>query len=153
MNNQKLSLSEKLKIFLNEYYFGYGIFYSILRIISGPVILIMGLNLYFNGSTKLGISYSGIFVIFGIYYILRPLIILLTKKSWIKNFDFDYSINPEKIVITSGKSKSEVDYSEINKVIKRKTYYVLRTNAKQGIYLPIKNLESDEIEILNELKK
>ncbi len=152
MNNQKLLLSEKIKIFLNEYYFGYGIFYCILRIISGPLILIIGLNLYFNGNTKLGVSYSGVFVVFGIYYMLRPLIILLTKKSWVKNFDFDYSINSEKIVLQSGKSKSELNYSEVDKVLKRKTYFVIRTKSKQGIYLPIKNLESAEVEILNGMK-
>ena len=140
-------------MFLNEYYFGYGIFFSILRIVAGPLILIMGLNLYFNGNTKLGIGYSGFMIFFGIYYILKPLIIILTQKSWFQNFDLDYTINPDKIIIESNKSKSELDYSDLKTVLKRKTYYALKTKSKQGIYLPIKLLESNEIDILNKLKK
>ena len=153
MKKQNLSQFEKIKIFLNEYYFGYGILFSILRIIGGPLILIMGLNQYFNGNTKAGIGYSGFMIFFGIYYLLKPLIIIFTQKAWFKNFDLDYEIKPEKIIIHSGKSKSELDYSELKTVLKRKTYFVLKTNSKQGVYLPIKLLEPTEISILNKLKK
>jgi hypothetical protein len=158
MNNNTLQKSnisqlEKIKIFLNEYYFGYGIFFSILRIIGGPLILTMGLNQYFNGNTKFGIGYSGFMIFFGIYYLLKPLIIVLTQKSWFQNFDLEYKIQPEKIIIQSEKSKSELDYSELKTVLKRKTYYALKTNSKQGIYLPTKLLEPTEIEILNKLIK
>ena len=153
MIKQNLSHFEKIKIFLNEYYFGYGIFFSILRIIAGPLILIMGLNLYFNGNSKPGIGYSGFMIFFGIYYLLKPLIIILTQKAWFKNFDLDYKIEPEKIIIQSDKSKSELDYSDLKTVQKRKTYFALKTKSKQGIYLPIKLLEQNEIDILNKLKK
>lgn len=158
MNNNTLKKSnisqlEKIKIFLNEYYFGYGFLFSILRIIGGPLILIMGLNLYFNGNTKSGIGYSGFMIFFGIYYLLKPLIIVLTQKAWFKNFDLHYEIEPEKIILKSEKSKSELDYSELKTIHKRKTYFTLKTESKQAIYLPIKLLESDEIEILNKLIK
>src|SRR5690606_24220530 len=141
------------KIFLNEYYFGYGILFSILRIVGGPMILIYGLSLYFNGNEKPEISYSGFMIIFGIYYLLKPLIIVLTQKSWFENFNLNYKINSDKIVIESDKSKSELDYSELKSIRKRKTYYALKTKSKQGIYLPIKFLESNENDILNKLNK
>lgn len=153
VNKQSLTKLEKIKIFLNEYYFGYGIFFSILRIIGGPLILIIGLNLYFNGNEKTEIGYSGFMIIFGVYYLLKPVIIILTQKSWFKNFDLNYKIEPEKIIVQSDKSKSELDYSELKTVLKRKTYFALKTKSKQGIYLPITNLEPTEIDILNKLKK
>jgi len=150
---QKIALSkfEKIKIFLNEYYFGYGFFYSILRIVSGPLIIFLGLNQYTDKSTESGDNYALLFIIFGIYFILRPLISVLSKSSWLKNFDLDYTIEPEKIIIKSGKSKSELDYSDIAKVLERKSYFTLKTTSKQGIYLPIKNLEPSEIKILKGL--
>lgn len=153
MQKQKLSQFEKIKIFLNEYFFGYGILFSTLRIVGGPLILIMGLNQYFNGNTKSEIGYSGFMIFFGIYYMLKPLIIVLTQKAWFKNFDLDYEIEPEKIVIKSDKSKSELDYSDLKTVLKRKTYFAMKTKSKQGIYLPIKFLEPNEIDILNNLIK
>lgn len=153
MKNQNLSQFEKIKIFLNEYFFGYGVFFSIVRIVGGPLILAMGLNQYLNGNTKAGIGYSGFMIFFGIYYTLKPLIIVLTQKSWFKNFDLDYEIEPEKIIIKSDKSKSELDYSDVKTVLKRKSYFAIKTKSKQGIYLPIKLLEPNEIEILDKLKK
>ena len=153
MNKEKLAQFDRIKIFLNEYYFGYGVFFSIIRVVAGPLILAMGLNLYFNGHTKPGIGYSGFMIFFGVYYLLKPLIIVLTQKSWFENFDLNYTINPDKIIIESDKSKSELDYSDLKTVLKRKTYYALKTKSKQGIYLPIKYLESNEIDILNKLKK
>lgn len=153
MNKEKISQSDRIKIFLNEYYFGYGIYFSILRIIGGPIIFIMGLNLYFNGNTKFGISYSGFTIFFGIYYLLKPLIIIWTQKAWFKNFDLDYEIENEKIIIYSGKSKSELDYADLKTFKKRKTYFALKTKSKQGFYLPIKLLEPSELAILNKLQK
>nr|WP_242528059.1 YcxB family protein [Muricauda sp. CAU 1633] len=91
-------------------------------------------------------------VLFGFYYLLKPLVIILTQKSWYKNFDLDYKIEPDKIIVQSGKSKSELDYSDLKKVLKRKTYFALKTKSDQGIYLPIKLLSPNETEILNKLK-
>lgn len=153
MNKQKITQFERIKIFLNEYYFGYGIYFTLLRIIGGPIILIMGLNIYINGNTKFGIGYSGFMIMFGIYYLVKPFLIILTQRAWFKNFDLDYEIEPDKIIIQSDKSKSELDYSELKTVKQRKTYYVLKTDSNQGIYLPVKFLESNEINILNQLKK
>ena len=153
MKKQNLSHFEKVKIFLNEYFFGYGLFSSIMRTIGGPLILIMGFNMYFDGNTKEEIGYAGFMIIFGIYYMLKPIIIILTQKAWFKNFELDYEIQPEKIIIKSGKSSSELNYSELKTILKRKTYFTLKTNSKQGIYLPIKLLEPNEIDILNKLKK
>ncbi|WP_166965143.1 YcxB family protein [Yeosuana marina] len=80
------------------------------------------------------------------------MIIILTQKAWFKNFDLHYEIQPERIIIKSDKSKSELDYSDLKSVQKRKTYFALKTDSKQGIYLPIKLLEPTEIDILNKLK-
>ncbi|WP_373060307.1 hypothetical protein [Zunongwangia sp. H14] len=153
MKTQHLSQFDRIKIFLNEYFFGYGVFFTIVRLIGGPLILIMGLNLYFTGDTKLGVGYAGFMIAFGIYYILKPLIIILTKKSWFQNFDLSYKIEPDKIVVQSEKSKSDLDYSDLVSILKRKTYYALRTKSKQGIYLPIKYLEPAELSILDGQKK
>lgn len=153
MKQQQLSQSEKIKIFLNEYYFGYGPFYSFMRIIGGPVILGTGLHLYQNAPAKFGVGYGGFMIAFGGYYLLNPLIIMLTQKAWFKNFDLTYLIEDEKITVMSGKSRSELDYSEFVTVLKRKTYFTLKTKSKQALYLPLTLLESNEIAILENLSR
>lgn len=153
MKTRQLSKSEKIKIFLNEYYFGYTVFFSILRLIGGPLILAMGLNLYLTGVSKPGVDYAVFMVAFGIYYSLKPLIIIVTRKAWLKNRDLSYRIEPDKIVVQSDRSKSDLDHSELVSVLRRKTYYALKTKSKQIIYLPIKLLEPAEMTILDGLKK
>jgi len=148
MKKGDLTKKDKILIFLNEYYFGYGILFSLLRVLAGPFILYIGINQYINGNYK-----ALLMIAFGIYYLFQPLILILKQKSWFENFELDYEINPEKMIIKSNKSKSELDYSEFITVRERKKYFVLRTKSKQGIYLPTKLLESNEIDILNTLKK
>lgn len=153
MKQQQLSQSEKIKIFLNEYYFGYGHFYSFMRIIGGPVILGAGLHLCLNAPAAFGVGYGGFMIVFGGYYLLNPLIIMLTQKAWFKNFDLTYLIEDEKITVLSGKSRSELDYSEFVTVLKRKTYFKLKTKSKQALYLPLALLESNEIAVLENLRR
>ncbi|MBD0779978.1 YcxB family protein [Maribacter sp. ANRC-HE7] len=153
MSNLKISQAEKIKIFLNEYYFGNKSYNSILRIVAGPVILILGFLMYMHGNSKLGIGYSGFIIFYGIYYSLKPFIIIFIQKSRFKNIDPNYQIQSDKIIIQSGKSKSELYYSELENILKRKTYFALKTKSKQGIYLPVRILEAEEIDILDRLKK
>ncbi|MBT0608797.1 hypothetical protein [Aequorivita echinoideorum] len=152
MNKEKITQFDRIKIFLYEYYFGYGIYFSVLRIIGGPLILMIGFYLYFIAKTRFGISYGGFMIFFGIYYLLKPLILILTRKAWFRNFDLDYRIENEKIIIKSDKSKSGLDFSDLKTVKKRKAYFALKTISKQQFYLPIKYLKPSEIDILNNLK-
>lgn len=152
MNKNKISEFEKIKIFLNEYYFGYGFYYTILRLIAGPLILIMGIHMYSNGNSEPGLTEPKFLILFGLYYILQPIIRIVTKKEWFKNFDLDYTITPEKIIVKSAMSKSELDFSEFTSISKRKTYFVFKFKSKQGICIPLSYLDENEIDILNELK-
>lgn len=152
MYKQTLSSFEKIKIFLTEYFFGYGIYYTMLRILAGPLIFLIGLNQYLSGSTKAGISYSGVMMFFGVYYLLKPLLTILTQKSWFDNFNLNYIITENLIIIESDKSKSELNYSNLKSILKRNSYYALKTKSKQGIYLPVRLLEPHEIEILDSVK-
>lgn len=150
MKHQKISRYEKIKIFLHEYYLGYGVLFSLLRMLGGPLIVIMGLSQYHNSTTKPSVGYAGFMILFGIYYILKPLFILLTQKAWFQNLDIDYTLEPEKIILQAAHSKSEIAYSDLKSVLKRKSYYALKTHTKQGIYLPLKYLTPTEVELLNQ---
>ncbi|WP_299623689.1 YcxB family protein [uncultured Tenacibaculum sp.] len=148
MKSKGLSKTQKNKIFLEEYYFGYGVFYTLLRILAGPLILIIGYNLYTPGNYK-GLLFIG----FGVYYTLQPLILLISSKTWFERFDLNYTVTPNKLIIATEKSKSELDYSEFRDLKKRKNYYVLITKHKQTIHLPFEILNQEEIEILEKLKE
>ncbi|MCB9224986.1 MAG: YcxB family protein [Crocinitomicaceae bacterium] len=150
MIKQEFPKSEKVKIFLNEYYFGYGSYHTFVRIFGGPITLALGIYLYLYKFDQQE-AFAIFTIIYSIYYILKPLFIILKRKDWFENFDQDYTIEPDKLIIQKGNSRSELDYSEFELRLKRKTYYVLKTKAKQAIYFPKSLLEPYEIEILDKL--
>lgn len=151
IQNQKIIKYEAIKIFLYEYYFGYGVYLAIQRLIGGPLILIIGINLYITSTAKASIGYAGFVIFFSIYYILKPFVLVLTQKGWFQNSEVDFNIKPDKFIITTGKSVSELDFSDVVSVKKRKTYFAVKTSTKQSFYLPIKYLEASEIDVLNKL--
>lgn len=153
MRRAELSRREKIQIFLNEYYLGYGFVFSFLRIAGGPLVTAMGSYLYLHEPPKPGMSYAGFMIIFGIYYSLKPIILILTRKAWFKNFDLGYHFEAEKLIIRSGKSMTDLAYADLAAVLKRKNYFAVRMRSKQTLYLPVKSLKPEEIYILEGLKK
>lgn len=153
MKENNLTKTEKIRIFLKDYYLGQGIYFSIQRIIGGPIILIAGIYLYLNGTDRSDLSYSGFMIFFGIYYILKPFIFILSKKEYFKNFDLNYQLEAEKIILKADKSQSEIAYADFKKVFERNNYFGLRTHANQTIYLCKNQLDPQEINLIKSLKK
>jgi len=153
MKTNSLTENEKKRIFLSEYYFGYGILISILRFLGGPLIL--GLGLYFLSEQNDNnlISYNGFMILYGIYYILKPIIFLYTKKEYFDNFDLEFKFEPERLILRKNLIKSEVDYSEFKKVIERDHYFILKLSTKQSIHICKNQLNDAEYEIINLIKR
>lgn len=74
-----LKRSVRIKIFLREYYFAGGPPMFVLRAFAGPFIICSSL-LFYGLPKKFLIAYSGLAVSFGIYYTLKPLVAILSKK-------------------------------------------------------------------------
>jgi len=146
MIKDTIDFKDKIKMFLNEYYFGYGPLISLIRVLSGPLLIYMAIN------KKGDSSYSIFTLVFGIYFIIRPLILILTQKKFFEELDRKVDILDSKVIVESGESRAEISYNDFKKILKRKKYYVLRTHANQSIYIPNYKLNKGESEILNKVK-
>ena len=151
MKENNLTKTEKIKIFLKEYYLGQGTYFSIQRIIGGPIILFAGIYMYLNGDNRSALSYSGFMIFFGIYYTVKPLIFILTNKGYFNNFDLNYQLESDKIILKADKSKSEIAYVDFKKVFERDSYFGLQTKANQTIYICKNKLDQKETNLIKAL--
>jgi hypothetical protein len=153
MKKIQLKKTEKIKIFLNEYYFGFGNWVTILRMFGGPFMLLMGMFLYNFGQNKIHIAYGGALILFGFYYFIRPVMFIWMRKEWLKRETVFFEFSPDKLVIQVDKSTSELDYSELKSIKSRKSYYAFTTKDNQSIYFPKYYLDPQDEEKINTLIK
>ncbi len=153
MKETKITKAERIKIFLKEYYFGYGIYFSIVRLIGGIIVLLFGLKLYNDELSKLGIGYAGFLILYGGYYILKPLLIILFEHKRFEELRFSFQLESGKMVFQNNDGMSEINYDAFKKIIKRKSYYIFRTSENKSIYLTIKDLNTDDKKILDSIIK
>lgn len=153
MDNIRLERKERIRMFLNEYYVGGSTLVTIIRIIGGPFILYLGLDLYVNASGRFGIGYGGILVAFSVYYTLKPFLWVLIKWTYYKTIEFQIAATPDKLIIKEDGSESQTEYSKFEKIIKRKNYFALRIRKGLKIYLPINKLSEQTVATLTEKVK
>ncbi len=70
---------EKISMFLKDYYYGREKWLTILRTIGGSLLILIGFDLYLKGFDKATVAYSGLCVLFGVYIIIKPYILLLFR--------------------------------------------------------------------------
>ena len=63
---------EKISMFLLDYYYGHEKWLTILRLIGGPLLILIGLDLYNKGFDKTSVVYSGFCIVLGVFMILKP---------------------------------------------------------------------------------
>lgn len=148
MNKIHLSRPKRVKMFLHEYYFGQKGPITFIRLVMGPVLPLIGMDLYNNAQDKFGIAYAGFCIAFGIYYILKPALWILSHWKAFKTIDFQLELTSEVIRITEEKGHCELELSGFKNIWKRKFYFALATDTHQKIYLPNECLSSQEINTL-----
>ncbi len=86
-------------MFLVDYYFGYGKWITILRLIGGPMLILFGLDLYRNGFDKFSVAYSGFCILCGVYMIFKPYLSILFRLDSYKNEEVDIKVVKELLII------------------------------------------------------
>ncbi len=144
-------IPERNKIFLNEYYFGQGTFWSVTRIFTGPLLLLTASIWLGNDEGKGLFTYAVLLIGFGMYYVLKPLLTLLTNKNWRQKFEAKYGVENDRIIITQTSIKSEVPFREIKSVRLKKTYSVIRLSNGGVLYITHRSIGERGMSILEEL--
>jgi len=140
--NFVLTRAERMKIFLLQYYFGYGLFVSITRILVGPLLLLVGLMMIKKGST-FSLIYGGASIAYSLYYMLRPWLQLLFRIHF-EPTTLEVELFDESIKLTDESGFSEIRFDSFTKVYKRGNYLIMKMKNLQVLYFPMHLIENEK---------
>ena len=151
MSHIALSKKERINIYLKEYYFRPKAFVRYLRMLGGPIIFLISLYNYYYSSNELVSSLSGFTIVYGLYYTLKPLIIILAKPQLFQAYNFDFNTTKTAFNLQEDDNTSTLQHSFFTSVRRWKTFYALRTDKNQVLHLPINQLNDSEKAQLDKL--
>jgi len=142
-----LKRTTRMKMFLNEYYFGHSWWLSATRIIIGPVLLLIGTQMYDN-SDRFDFAYGWLCLLYGMYMIVKPILWIVFRLDSFNSIDIQIGVSEEKLMMKDSIAQSEILLDGVQKLIKRKTYFVIQLAKFTKVYLPLELLTPDQIKIL-----
>lgn len=132
----EITSREKVSMFLIEYYFGYNSLISAMRIIGGPFVIFLGGMILFNEIDTLRLTIAFFVMLFGTFMIFRPFLIMLFSINNFKNEKIKLKVQENELVIEGTDISEKIEYSLIQQILSRKTYYCLLLKNGNRIKIP-----------------
>lgn len=144
---------EKIRLFLLDYYFGYSKWVTLVRLIGGPGLILIGLDLYKKGFDKFSVAYSGFCLLFGVYMIFKPYLLVLFQLDNYKTENVDIKVGVDFLLLKDDKNESKIGFETFKKIIHKQSYFSFVFSKSQRLRIPKRLIENDEQEIiLNRIK-
>ena len=151
MSDITLTKSQRVSIYLKEYYGTKRPISKYIRLFGGPLILIISFYNYYYSNVKWISALSGFTIVFGIYYILKPFITIFAKPGLFAGYTFNFTINAIEITLTEDGNTSTLNHSFFKNVEEWHTFFSLKTEENQVLHLPKDELTDSEISQLQKL--
>lgn len=148
MSRIKLYRYDRIGMFLTDYYIGQSRTEQVVRLFIGPALIFLGYSIYERTSENVEIAYGAFCLMLGTYYVLKPLFWVLTRWRNYNEVDMEVELTGTAIKLKEKNKELHIKFSEVKKVMERKTYYSLLLKDEQKLYLPIKSLTEEEQSIL-----
>jgi hypothetical protein len=143
-----LSRKEKIIMFIKDYYFGFGKWITILRLIGGPLLILIGMDLYNKGFDKFSIAYSGICILYGVYMIFKPYLWVLFRIDSYKTENVDIKIDDVFMTIKDDKNEFKIGFETFRNILNKKDHFTFVISKSQRLRIPKRLIEVDEQEII-----
>lgn len=141
-------------MFIIDYYWGYGNLISLLRILVGPSLTFIGLDLYLNGYDKFSVAYSGVLILYGIYMIFKPYLWVLVRLENYKTENVSIGVFEDYMTINDEFNESKVSFESFKNIIESKTFFTFVISKSQRLRLPKSMFEPEEQKIIkSKIKK
>ena len=148
MSHQIITRTERIKLFIREYYTGNTTYINTIRIIGGPLIIGSGIHLY-NQPKRFAIGYGGFCLLYGIYYLLKPLLIVALRLSLFQSIDFNLTVDEDKLELQDASATTSIQFSSFKSILRHAHYYAVKLPGKMTIYFKSSQLSDEEMTILN----
>ncbi|QKG52239.1 hypothetical protein [Hymenobacter sp. BRD67] len=147
MSQQILSKSERIRLFLREYYLGQTTWIKIMRLIGGPLIIGTGVQFYFNAHRSM-VAYGGFCFLYGIYYTLKPLLIIALRPTLFQLLNFTVQVEEGRLKFQEDDAESIIQFKIFKSIRLQAGYYALKLPDKATIYLRTDQLTEEEKSLL-----
>jgi hypothetical protein len=147
MSQQILSKSERIRLFLREYYLGQTTWIKLVRLVGGPLIIGTGVQFYFNAHRSM-VAYGGFCFLYGIYYVLKPFLLIAMRPALFQPLDFRVRINEEDVLFQENDAESVIQFRAFKSIKLMTAYYALKLPDKATIYLRADQLTEEEKSLL-----
>lgn len=144
---------EKIIMFLQDYYFGYGKWITILRLIGGPGLILIGLDLYKKGYDKFSVAYSGFCLLYGVYMIFKPYLWVLFRLDNYKTEDVEIKVSDDILLLKDDKNESKIGFETFKNILEKQNYFTFVISKTQRLRIPKRLVETEEQEILKNIIK
>ncbi len=130
-------------MFLQDYYFGSGKWITLLRLIGGAGLILIGISLYRKGFDKFSVAYSGFCLLYGVYLIFKPYLWVLFRLDSYRTENVAIQVNEDSLLLTDDENESKNGFDTFRKIFDRKSYYLfviffLLIKSKKVIYQVVK---------------
>ena len=143
-----LHRKEKISMFLKDYYFGHSNWITILRLIGGPLLILIGLDLYRKGFDKFSVAYSGFCILYGVYMIFKPYLWILFRLDNFKTENLEINVNDDLMIIRDDKNESKIGFETFKKILNKNDYFSFVISNSQRIRIPKRLFDNEEQEII-----
>ncbi|RYU77209.1 hypothetical protein [Hymenobacter persicinus] len=149
MSYQVITRAERINLFLKEYYFGNSTWTNSVRIVGGPLVIGCGVYLY-PSSLHFAVGYGGFCLVYGIYYLLKPAVIILVRPALFQTAEFDLHLDTEVLTVQERGVKVTVRYDSFKSIRQQSEYYAVKLPEKMTIHFRKSQLTEQEQATLNQ---
>ncbi|MDO7854212.1 hypothetical protein Q4S41_21585 [Hymenobacter sp. CA1UV-4] len=148
MSQQIIKKSDKIKLFLREYYLGHSVARNGVRLIGGPLVTGSGVQFY-QKADKWAIAYGGFCFLYGLYFTLKPFLIIALRPAAFQTVTFEVVVNDQGVNWQLAGVESSVQFAAFSSILRRPSYYMLEIKATGTVYLLVNQLTAIEKSFLD----
>jgi hypothetical protein len=145
-----LERSRRIRMFLNEYYFGNSGIINLMRMTCGPLLLGLGIALWIMPVSRPAIAYAGICIFYGVYYSFKPWIWIYFREDNFQTIQVNIEVGEHTLRFVEEASEAEIQLNSIRRILKRRSYYILEIAKSTKMYLPFTLLTDGQIVLLDQ---
>jgi len=148
VSQQTIRKSDKIRLFLREYYLGHSVARNCVRLVGGPLVAGSGVQFY-QKTDKLAIAYGGFCFLYGLYFTLKPFLIIALRPAAFQIATFEVVITEQGVSWQLAGVESSVLFVAFSSILRRPSYYMLEIKATGTVYLLANQLTTTEKRFLD----
>ncbi|MEA3443368.1 MAG: hypothetical protein U9R19_01430 [Bacteroidota bacterium] len=142
--NITITKREYNQFYVYDYFYGPKKIVRYMRMYMGPTLAGIGLYLNYAYSDKVNMYIIGFTLAYGLFYTIKPIIMLLANRA--KDETFSYKLSNFKLFVKDRLNEGSINLKK-NKLQENKKYFFVKLNNGQTLFFPKEKLMEKDNEL------